>query len=278
MKPNKLFLLAQKGVNRINQFRKASNEWGKGEELYNKIYMEKIWSQISKNFSANRTLRIFDGGCGTGRFSIALAQMGHDVTGVDIHGPSIDAAKLEAKHVNVSLNLIKKDLLQCLKDTESNYYDVAICLGVLYTCVQYQDIINEFYRVVKDKGLFIASFRTKFYFITTLLRQKQYEKALYVAENTEGFLKIASMPNYYNWQSLKEIYQLYENNDFETIDIAPIGLFSGEGIDGMAAVADVGYITNNIVNSDLYKLETTKFDDFTALGRFILATGQKNTK
>lgn len=275
MKNNNLFLLTQKVVNSINQFRKVTNEWGKGDELYDRIYMDNIMSQITKNFPDNRSLRIFDGGCGTGRFSIALAQIGHDVTGTDIHGPSIDAAIFEAKRVDVTLSLIKKDLLQCLIETESNYYDVAICLEVLGACVQYQDILKEFYRVVKDEGVFIASFRPKYYFITTLLRQKQYKKALYVAENSEGLLKIASIPTYYNWQTLKEIYQLYESNGFEIINVVPIGMFSGHDIDGMAAVANVENITNEIVISALYKLETTKFDDYLAVGKFILITGKK---
>ena len=70
----------QKVMNRLNQFNKISDDWGKGEELYSRIYMERTIAELKKNFGEGVPLKVLDAGCGTGPMAIELAKMGHDVS------------------------------------------------------------------------------------------------------------------------------------------------------------------------------------------------------
>ena len=109
------------------------------------------------------------------------------------------------------------------------------------------------------------------------MRKKQYEKALYIVSHTEGVLKLASVPVYYNWQSGEEVENLYRQNQLETILLQPVGVFSGTGADGMAAVIDVEQTPADIVHSVLYKLETSNLKECLGASRFIFAIGRKTS-
>jgi len=53
---------------------------------------------------------ILDAGCGPGRISVELALLGMKVTGVDMIGSYLQAAKESASDEGVDLNLVKADL------------------------------------------------------------------------------------------------------------------------------------------------------------------------
>lgn len=267
----------QKIMNRLNQFNKISDDWGKSEELYSRIYMERTIAELKKNFGEGVPLKVLDAGCGTGPMAIELAKMGHDVTGIEIHQPSLDEAKRKADSEGVTINWISDDLYASLRQLDAESFDVVMCYGVLYTCTKYKEIIEEFSRLLKPKGALFVSFRSRFYFITTLLRQKQYEKARFVVNNTEGMLKLASIPAYYNWQSAADVKDLYANNDIEVKYLQPVGVFSGAGYDAMAAIADVEQIPADTVHTVLYELETSNLEECIGAGRFMFAIGIKKS-
>ena len=267
----------QKAMNRLNQYNKISDDWGKPEELYSRIYMEHTIAELKENFAEGMSLRVLDAGCGTGPMAIELAKLGHDVTGIEIHQPSLDDAKRKAKNAGVSINWISDDLYASLKKLNAESFDVVMCYGVLYTCTKYKEIVGEFNRLLKREGILFASFRSRFYFITSLLRQKQYNKAQFVINNSEGMLKLASIPAYYNWQSADEIRDLYKNNNIEVKRLLPVGVFSGTGYDGMAAIVDVEKLSSDIVHTILYELETSNLEECLSAGRFMFAIGTKKS-
>jgi cyclopropane fatty-acyl-phospholipid synthase-like methyltransferase len=64
---------------------------------------------IEKEISYDKTKKILDIGCGTGRHSIELAKRGYDVTGIDLSENQLKSAKEKAKKEGVSVSFIKKD-------------------------------------------------------------------------------------------------------------------------------------------------------------------------
>jgi len=265
----------QKIMNTLNQFNKISDDWGKSEELYSRIYMEHTIAELKENFGDGVSLRVLDGGCGTGPMAIELAKLGHFVTGIEIHKPSLEEAKRKAAEAGVTVDWISGDLYGSLRKLEAESFDVVLCFGVLYTCTEYKEIVGEYSRLLKPAGMLFASFRSKFYFITSLLRQKQYEKALFIISHSEGALKLASVQAYYNWQSGSELRTLYGDSNLEVKRLLPVGVFSGAGYDGMAAVADVEQMPADIVHTVLYELETSNLDECLGAGRFMFAIGRK---
>ncbi len=97
---SKLKYIAFQTINqKINRLRKHKIESSssKSEEFYKSIYLETIKSYIAQNYQNSKSLRILDGGCGTGKYSVALSKDGHHVTCVDYHQPSLELAKENAK-------------------------------------------------------------------------------------------------------------------------------------------------------------------------------------
>ncbi|MDP3443326.1 MAG: class I SAM-dependent methyltransferase, partial [Ignavibacteria bacterium] len=59
---------------------------------------------IENEIQHNKTLKILDIGCGTGRHSIELAKRGYDVTGIDLSESMLAKARLNATDQNVKVN------------------------------------------------------------------------------------------------------------------------------------------------------------------------------
>lgn len=76
-------------------------------ENYGKKYDEESFTQgtagecdfIEKETGFDKTLKILDIGCGTGRHSIELAKRGYCVTGIDLSDSQLARAKEKAKEI-----------------------------------------------------------------------------------------------------------------------------------------------------------------------------------
>ena len=92
-----------------------------------------------------------DIGCGEGRFSRLLSQLGATVTGVDLTEAFIERAR--------SLSAGETYLLgnaETLRGIESNAYDIAVSYIVLVDLQDYRSAINAAYRVLRPGGRFVV--------------------------------------------------------------------------------------------------------------------------
>ena len=80
---------------------------------------------IEKEIDFNKSQKIIDIGCGTGRHSIELAKRGYNVTGIDLSESQLARAKEKAKAQNLQIDFQKHD---ARKLTFKNEYDLAIIL------------------------------------------------------------------------------------------------------------------------------------------------------
>jgi 2-polyprenyl-3-methyl-5-hydroxy-6-metoxy-1,4-benzoquinol methylase len=78
---------------------------------------------IEKEIDFNKSLKIIDIGCGTGRHSIELAKRGYKVTGIDLSESLLKRAKEKAKAQNLQIDFQKHD---ARKLPFKNEYDLAI--------------------------------------------------------------------------------------------------------------------------------------------------------
>jgi ubiquinone/menaquinone biosynthesis C-methylase UbiE len=95
--------------------------------------------------------KILDLGCGPGLYAKKLSNMGAKVKGIDI---SKDIVRI-AKEENPSLDLIVGDAEKLpYKNSE---FDIVLATLVLGHIPQWDKVLNEINRVLKNKGIFIFS-------------------------------------------------------------------------------------------------------------------------
>lgn len=96
---------------------------------------------------------VLDVGCGTGRFSITMAQEGFKVTAVDQSEEMLNEAKSKANGLDIIF--IKGDIFKL--PFENSSFDAITCIWVLrhFEDKHINKIISEFKRVLKEGGVLI---------------------------------------------------------------------------------------------------------------------------
>ena len=64
---------------------------------------------IEKEINYNKTLKIIDIGCGTGRHSIELTKRGYSMTGIDLSESLLEKARDKAKQSGLLIDFQKQD-------------------------------------------------------------------------------------------------------------------------------------------------------------------------
>ena len=80
---------------------------------------------IEKEIDYNKTIKILDIGCGTGRHSIELSKRGYSVTGIDLSESQLQRAKEKASAQSLNIDFQKHD---ARSPHFSNAFDLAIML------------------------------------------------------------------------------------------------------------------------------------------------------
>ena len=106
----------------------------------------------SKYFAAKTC---FDGGCGTGRLSIAMAKAGaREVVAADIGGKSLDYLKKTCARFGLTnIRIVEMDVTN-LKEIASNSFDFVASNGVLHHSAAPDRGIVEHFRVTRPGGIF----------------------------------------------------------------------------------------------------------------------------
>ncbi len=80
---------------------------------------------LEKELGHDKSLKILDVGCGTGRHSIELTKRGYNVTGIDLSESQLQVAKEKAAAEKLKIKFLKHDARNLPFDHE---FDVAIML------------------------------------------------------------------------------------------------------------------------------------------------------
>lgn len=127
-------------------------------------YMQAQLRQVEKKIlaSIHKKSRILDVGCGSGRFSIEIAQAGQNVTGFDITSGAITAASNKAKNLKLdNVHFLVGDMTYM--PFSDNEFDYVFCprfsINAVATFQKRQKAISEMVRVTKPGGIiYIESF------------------------------------------------------------------------------------------------------------------------
>lgn len=203
----------EKYYNKFNEDKRLLSRHGQVEFF---VAMEKI-----KQVIGNRQgLDIIDIGAGTGRYSVALAELGHKLTAVELVNKNVSQIKLKNKNIVAkqgnALNLKFKD--------ES--FDIALLFGPVYHLFNHKDklgAILEAKRVLKKDGvLFIMYLTNEYAVITYAIKEGNLQKVLKENKLDNNFNCVTQEEDLYSYVRIEEIDKLKDDSKLKRLKIVGV--------------------------------------------------------
>jgi len=125
-------------------------------DSYDSWYLTKLGSFVDKvetdlafsMFGLYPGMKVLDVGCGTGNFSIKLAQQGCKVIGIDISDEMLDIARQKAKESGLDIEFYNMDVYKL--GFEDGQFDAAFSMAAFEFIEKPRTALEEMMRVVKD--------------------------------------------------------------------------------------------------------------------------------
>ncbi|AFZ73859.1 class I SAM-dependent methyltransferase [Natronobacterium gregoryi] len=108
------------------------------------------WLSLLRELTTDGTRRVLDLGCGTGTVSLLLAELGYDVTGLDISSGMLERARSKARKADCTIEYHTGDA-ETLPFAE-NAFDVVTARHLIWTLPHPETAIDEWRRVVQPGG------------------------------------------------------------------------------------------------------------------------------
>lgn len=246
------------------------------ETYYTSIYMDRIQGLLEE-LNERSPLDFLDAGCGTGRFLVPFAKLGHRMTGIDYHKDSLRIANQNAQNEGVQVRTFDGNFESVLQNFDDHSFDAAMCLEALYTSKNRTGVTQELMRVLRPGGMLFITHRTRFYYVTQALAKSAFDDALLITEQSEGRLLKKAHRIHYNWQSKQEIESLYEQLGMPVRHISGIGPYTGCESDPKATICDPATL-NGTQREKLKAIEDTADPETMMASRYVLVATQKPTQ
>lgn len=144
----------------MNKIIEYYNSYNEDNRLKSKTHLPEYlitMKYIKKYLTPNS--KILEIGAGTGRYSIALADMGYDVTSVELvpHNIEILKSKIKAEH---KIKVFEGNACD-LSFIEDNTYDIVLLLGPMYHLfndIDKHKALSEAIRVTKKGGVIYSAY------------------------------------------------------------------------------------------------------------------------
>jgi len=137
------------------------------EVLYRKYGFKGVEKKLINKYFKDTKARVLDVGCGYGRTTRPLKEMGFDVIGVDIVPRMIELAKLDDPSINFKL------MSATNLEFPNNTFDYVIFsfngIDFIYPDKEREMALKEIYRVLKPSGIFILSSHNSITLFTNLV-------------------------------------------------------------------------------------------------------------
>lgn len=239
------------------------------EKFFQRLYMHIIEERMSISLREKK-LTILDAGCGQGRIAIPLAQMGHQVVGVDLAKNAVDQAKAYAREAGVEIKIICGDLGAELRKFPNEHFDVVICNEVLYMLDYYEELIERMVLLLKPKGLLILSLRPKLFYVYHSVMNGKFRTAANLVLNESSFVEDGLL----NCLTKEEMISLMTLKSLTDIKVNGIGILCGIKGDPQACFA-LPSALNKEEQNFLYTMELKLSEEYPDSGRYILISGVK---
>jgi SAM-dependent methyltransferase len=122
-------------------------------------YLNETQVAIVLDFLGDTPLSVLEAGCGTGRFTFAMAKAGHRVTGLDYSEAMLDVCRGRKAEdpAGERVELIEGDVFAL--PFADGMFDATLCMHVLMHLPGHEDVLLELLRVTKPGGLVVFDIR-----------------------------------------------------------------------------------------------------------------------
>ena len=204
---------------------------------------------------AARRSKILEVGAGTGRYSIALAEEGMDVTAVELVGSNLAVLRENSKGM-ANIKSFQGEATD-LSRFSDNSYDVTLILGPMYHLYEADEVncaIDEAIRVTKPGGVILFAFISVF-----AIMYANYFYGNWAAGQTENFTIDYQVRHF-----KEQLFTGYDVTEFEALfHEKPVEWITTTGVDGLMEPIEK---RPDFAMSD---------EDFNALAEWYLAFSEK---
>ncbi|MCQ6562684.1 class I SAM-dependent methyltransferase [Paenibacillus mendelii] len=137
--------------------------------------------------------RIADIGAGPGKYALALARAGHEVTLIDLVPRLVEQARSKAAELQLERQFAGFHVADArdLHEWPDDHFDACLLLGPLYHLQNEEDrirAVSEVNRITKKEGFIFAAFMTRIRHFTTSLLYPEAWKPNHTIEGIDSFL------------------------------------------------------------------------------------------